>query len=85
MDSQSANIPPSPDSQTIQNLLREIDAGGRALSHRPGARTELIARARSLISALETPIESIIWMAWAEVRKLFYTTQLATTSVSYAL
>ncbi len=31
------------------------------------ARVATIARARDLIASLETPLESIIWMAWAEV------------------
>ncbi|MCJ1398246.1 hypothetical protein MMC11_001443 [Xylographa trunciseda] len=30
------------------------------------ARVDLIAKAHDLIAALETPLESIIWMAWAE-------------------
>lgn len=35
---------------------------------KPGdsARQEMIAKARSLISTLETPMESILWMGWAE-------------------
>ena len=31
------------------------------------ARVTTIAKARDLIATLETPLESIIWMAWAEV------------------
>lgn len=31
------------------------------------ARVATIAKARDLIAILETPLESIIWMAWAEV------------------
>ena len=33
------------------------------------ARQAMIATARDLITSLETPLESILWMAWAEVRK----------------
>ena len=33
-------------------------------------RVATIAKARDLIATLETPLESIIWMAWAEVRIL---------------
>ncbi|CAD6593162.1 MAG: hypothetical protein ASARMPREDX12_006914 [Alectoria sarmentosa] len=35
---------------------------------KPGdsARQEMIAKARSLISTLETPMETILWMGWAE-------------------
>lgn len=31
------------------------------------ARLATITKARDLIASLETPLESIIWMAWAEV------------------
>lgn len=31
------------------------------------ARLATIAKARDFIASLETPLESIIWMAWAEV------------------
>ena len=33
-------------------------------------RVDTISKARDLIATLETPLESIIWMAWAEVRML---------------
>ena len=54
----------------VQNLLKEIDSYGQALlqGQDVAARVSLIARARSLIASLETPIESVTWMAWAEVR-----------------
>ena len=34
----------------------------------PGARTNLIAQARSLIDALETPMEHLLTVIWANVR-----------------
>ncbi|MCJ1385013.1 hypothetical protein MMC17_008131 [Xylographa soralifera] len=40
------------------------------------ARVALIATARDLIAALETPLESIIWMAWAEPTR-FVATRIA--------
>ncbi|KAL9633076.1 MAG: hypothetical protein Q9164_004918, partial [Protoblastenia rupestris] len=61
----------------VQGLLSEIDANGQALCRgRDAARTTLIAKARSLIAALETPVETITWIAWAEVGK----THLAETA-----
>ena len=33
-------------------------------------RQEMIAKARSLISTLETPMESILWMGWAEPTRM---------------
>ncbi|MCJ1476775.1 hypothetical protein MMC13_005444 [Lambiella insularis] len=37
------------------------------------ARMAMIAQARDFIAALETPLESIIWMAWAEPTRLVAT------------
>lgn len=52
----------------IQSLLSEIDDNGKALLRgQYAARTTLIAKARSLIAALETPAEAMTWIAWAEV------------------
>lgn len=62
---------PSSNTQSldVESILRDIDVSGKALSHdQDGARRALITKARSLIAALETPSEAIIWMAWAEVR-----------------
>lgn len=59
----------NPQSLHVESILRDIDVSGKALFHgRDGARTALITKARSLIAALETPVEAIIWMAWSEVR-----------------
>ena len=55
----------------VQRLLNEIDDNGKALFRGQGAaRTTLIAKARSLIAALETPAETMTWIAWAEVCKI---------------
>ena len=55
----------------VATILENIAESGKALSH-DGAgaeiRRELLASARSLILALETPVESITRIAWAEVR-----------------
>ena len=52
----------------VQSLLDEIYTHGQDLLRgQEVARTSLIAKARSLIAALETPMETITWIAWAEV------------------
>ena len=54
----------------VRNLLKEVDSYGQALlqGQDVAVRVSLIARARALIASLETPMESVTWMAWAEVR-----------------
>lgn len=37
-----------------------------------GTRVEILAKARSLVATLETPIESTLRMYWAEVITLFF-------------
>lgn len=50
-------------------LLQEIATEGYRFEHdEPQAREKLIESARSLICSLETPMESILWMIWCEVR-----------------
>ena len=52
----------------VTGLLNEIAAQGKSLSHDgEGSREKLIDSARSLIAALETPMEAITWIIWAEV------------------
>ena len=63
----------TPQPGEIQDLLNDVDKTGQAfLAGQNAARTGLIAKARSLIAALESPVESITWMAWAEVRIIFH-------------
>ncbi len=55
-------------STDVAALLDDIALVGEALSQkRAGARDQLISNARRLVAALETPVEAITWMAWAEV------------------
>ena len=55
----------------ISSLIDEIVAQGKALTQdEAGARERLIVKARELISGLETPVEMVTWIAWAEVRTL---------------
>ena len=52
----------------VTALLQDIALVGEALAQkREGAREQLISNARRLVAALETPVEAITWMAWAEV------------------
>jgi len=61
----------SSQSPNFSGILDEITVYGYSLlQQKAGAREALSAKARSLIAALETPIEAITWIAWAEVRTL---------------
>ncbi len=52
----------------VTALLEDINLVGEAFSQKKaGAREQLMANARRLISVLETSVEAITWMAWAEV------------------
>ena len=56
-------------SPQVGALLAEIKDQGRALDLQVvGARRKLLNAAASLIAALETPVEKITRIAWAEVR-----------------
>ena len=53
----------------IQALLQDIAIQGQKFNQdelEPEAREKLIQNARALISSLETPLESILWMIWSE-------------------
>ena len=55
----------------VTALLDEIALVGEAFSQKKaGAREHLISNARRLIAALETPVEAVTWIAWAEVKIL---------------
>ena len=54
---------------SLQSVYDQILSGSHDGADK--ARVALIAKARDLIAALETPLESIIWMACAEVRVSF--------------
>lgn len=59
----------SPLNKNTKILLKDVAIKGEAFSRsEEGAREALIASARSLIMALETPMEAVTWMIWAEVR-----------------
>ena len=52
----------------VDKILATLDQNGDALrGNKPYARMNLIDAARSLIAELETPIESITRITWAEV------------------
>ena len=50
----------------LQSIYQEQMSGSKEQVNQ--ARLAMIATARDLITSLEAPLESIIWMAWAEVR-----------------
>lgn len=53
---------------SVPGLLEEISSLGSALSGDDGqARLKLLANARSLVTALETPRETMIKHCWAQV------------------
>ncbi|KAI9848794.1 MAG: hypothetical protein M1838_000375 [Thelocarpon superellum] len=59
--------PQSAQGHPVPALLEDIAAQGKAwLQDDPQARKLLISRARSLITALETPPEAVIRLCWAE-------------------
>jgi hypothetical protein len=60
------------DKSDIQALLQDIAIQGQKFDQdEHEAREKLIQNARALISSLETPMESILWMIWCEVRGAF--------------
>ena len=53
----------------IPALLKQIDANGQKIGKDSGlARLQCLDAARSLVCALETPTETVLRHAWAEVR-----------------
>lgn len=65
-------IAPS-DLDAVPRLLSEVAAGGEALFKAEGGalapRLDLIAKARKLVNALETPRETMIQLLWADVSR----------------
>jgi hypothetical protein len=53
-----------------QALSKVASQGQNYMSNEPGAREKLIASARELIAATESPIESLLWAIWAQVQIL---------------
>lgn len=54
--------------EDVPALLHKVDTLGRKLdSAAPQTRKELLAATRKLYLALETPIEAILRMEWAQV------------------
>ena len=67
----STPIAPVEYSSEIASLMDEIASQGNAFSRREaGTRERLISKARDLIASLETPVEMVTWITWAEVRVL---------------
>ena len=60
----------------MQDVVRGIEAYSYALESMTDEeaanrqRLDLLTKARKLVSALETPLEAVVWMAWAEPTRL---------------
>ena len=67
--------------EKLQSLYRERMSGNQEQVNE--ARLAMVATARDLITSLETPLESILWMAWAEVCKSSPLRSLVNDSFSY--
>lgn len=58
-----------PEKDDIAQALDEIaSVGSDYLKGTPNAREKLIEKARDLVKAAETPVESLLWNIWALVR-----------------
>ena len=50
----------------ITQALQKVQADGQNLTNGdPSARANLVASARKLLTAAETPVESLLWQVWA--------------------
>jgi hypothetical protein len=70
MDSKPLLSGPNFSSHDVENLLERVATQGKSLLQDNGdlsLREELLASARSLCNALETPMESILRQGWANV------------------
>jgi len=68
MSSQPEPTAPALANVNLSTLLEEVASKGKSLvDGDPEVRKELLATTRSLFLALETPIEAILRMEWAEV------------------
>jgi hypothetical protein len=55
--------------ENIAEALSKVAFEGQNyMSNGPGAREKLIASARELITATESPMESLLWAIWAQVQ-----------------
>jgi hypothetical protein len=57
----------TPKEAIAQALSRVASEGSRYLHGDPDAREKLVASARDLVAAAETPVESLLWHIWALV------------------
>lgn len=62
----------NPDSQLndMEQALIHVNAEAHKLAKGDSdARDRLVAHARELIAAVETPMDSLLWAIWAQVRR----------------
>ncbi|KAK7931735.1 hypothetical protein PG985_002447 [Apiospora marii] len=58
--------PETPDMDNVAQALKQVAQDGeRFMDDDPAARERLVASARALVQAAETPMESLLWHVWA--------------------
>ncbi|KAK7992034.1 O-methyltransferase [Apiospora saccharicola] len=58
--------PETPDMDNVAQALKQVaEDGEKFMGNDPAARERLVASARALVLAAETPIESLLWHIWA--------------------
>ncbi|KAK8018060.1 O-methyltransferase [Apiospora marii] len=58
--------PETPDMDNVAQALKQVAQDGeRFMDDGPAARERLVASARALVQAAETPMESLLWHVWA--------------------
>ena len=62
----------APQSPSVSALLEQAVLQNKSLTEGDaGSRKDLLATARSLCNALETPMEAVLRMGWGDVRSRF--------------
>lgn len=58
----------TPDMETVAQALKQVAEDGKMfMNNDPSAREKLVASARALVLAAETPMDSLLWHVWALV------------------
>ncbi|KAK8133094.1 hypothetical protein PG999_001267 [Apiospora kogelbergensis] len=56
----------TPDMETVAQALKQVAEDGKMfMNNDPSAREKLVASARALVLAAETPMDSLLWHVWA--------------------
>ena len=63
----------TPDLYKVAQALKQVaEDGERLMGNDSAARERLVASARALVQAAETPMESLLWHVWALVRGFYH-------------